>query len=283
MTVNDLKNTYQYAMHGNGAYKGLRQTNTLNAMEYWYKKGVRIFEIDMARTTDNEYVAVAHYLNKKDLNRIEIFDISEQCTLDWFMRQKLFSISTGGLNPLSLKTIIEQLRVHNDMIVMLDLFGMFTQEEATHFSKVLRSYIGCDLSLWNRILIESYNKAMSDGIQLAYSEANVIACVRYEENEHDRTTVSPQELLSRNIRFISYPWIYTADHPGELEAFSKSGITVFSRTKDNTLEKTLRAAGVHVNILAQRYDGARILYQYPLYLLTYLKRIAVKCYIKMKY
>lgn len=283
MTVNDLKNTYQYAMHGNGAYKGLRQTNTLEAMEHWYKKGVRVFEIDMARTSDNEYVAVAHYLNKKDLNRIEIFDISEQCALDWFMRQKLFSISTYGLKPLSLQTIVEQLRLHEDLIVMLDLFGMFTRAEAAALTCAVQNCIGNSDALWDRLLLEAYNEEMADGIQCTESRAHVIACVRYEENEHDAQIVSPQMLLDRGIHFISYPWMYTAEHPGELEAFSKSGITVFSRTKDNTLEKKLRAAGVHVNILAQRYDGARILYQYPLYLLTYLKRIAVKCYIKMKY
>ena len=280
-TVFDLQNGFSYAMHGNGAYKGLRQTNTQDAMLYWYHKGVRIFEIDMARTSDNQYAAVAHYMSRKDLRRLELFDPPEQCTLEWFKAQKLFSISTRGLTPLSLDRIVEQLVQHEDMIVMLDLFGMFTAEEAADFTQAVCVCIGRRTELWDRILLEAYNEDMMDGIQKTSGQANVIVCVRYEENEHEETTVAPQTLLDRGIHFISYPWHYCRNHDGELKEFAREGITVFSRTKDNRNEAELKEAGVKVNILAQRYDGFRILYQYPLYMMTYFKRVLVKIYIKL--
>ena len=280
-TVFELKNGFEYAMHGNGAYKGLRQTNTLDAMKYWYRKGVRIFEIDMAHTADGRYVAVAHYMNRKDLGRLELFDLPEKCTRNWFMKQKLFSISTNGLSPISLECIIEQLIIHDDMVVMLDLFGMFTEEEAKQFTQAVATCIGGRNGLWERILLEAYNKEMADGIQSISQEANVIACVRYEENEHDETTVIPNELLDRGIGFVSYPWHYVKEHQGEIENFIHNGLTVFSRTKDNTSVADLKRVGVNVNIIAQRYDGWKIIYQYPLYMLTYIKRIAVKVYVKL--
>lgn len=280
-TVFELKNGFEYAMHGNGAYKGLRQTNTLDAMQYWHRKGVRIFEIDMARTADERYVAVAHYMNCKDLGRLELFDLPEKCTQKWFMNQKLFSISTKGLLPLSLEGIIEELQTHEDIIVMLDLFGMFTEEEAKQFTQAVATCIGGRNDLWERILLESYNKKMADGIQSISEEANVIACVRYEENEHDESTVMPKELLDRNIQFISYPWYCVKEHQDELENFVRNGITVFSRTKDNTNTADLRNIGVNVNIIAQRYDGWKIIYQYPLYMMTYIKRIVVKMYLRI--
>lgn len=280
-TVFELRNSFEYAMHGNGAYKGLRQTNTLDAMQYWHQKGVHIFEIDMACTADGRYVAVAHYMNSKDLGRLELFDLPEKCTQNWFMNQKLFSISTKGLSPLSLEGIIEQLIIHDDMIVMIDLFGMFTEEEAMQFTQAVAVCIGTRSDLWQRILLEAYNKEMADGIQSISEEANVIACVRYEENEHDEATVMPKELLDRDICFISYPWHYVKEHQGEIEDFIHNGITVFSRTKDNTNATDLRSIGVNVNIIAQRYDGWKIIYQYPLYMLTYMKRIAVKMYLRI--
>lgn len=283
MNLLKMKDTYQYAMHGNGAYKGLRQTNTEDALVYWYQKGVRIFEIDMAKTSDNEYVAVAHYLNQKDLRRLEIFDLPEKCTSKWFMGHKLFSISTNGLKPLSTELIIELLMKYKDLIVMLDLFGFFTSDETAAFVENLTHYIGDNVEIWDRLLMESYNKEMAVGIQNMTDKANIIACVRFEENEDEKTTVTPQELLAKNIQFISYPWSCTLKHPGELENFSKTGITVFSRTKDNTLDRKLKRAGVSVNIIANRYDGARIIYQYPLYMMTYLKRILVKLYVKLKF
>lgn len=283
-TVRDLKKTFQYATHGLGAYKGLRQTNTYDALIYWYKKGIRVFEIDMAKTADDDYVAVAHYLNEKDLSRLEVFDLPEKHarTKEWFMGQKLFSISSVGLRPLSVESIIRLMNKHKDMIVMLDLFGLFTSEEATCFTSVLERYIGGSIDIWERLLLESYNQEMSMGIQSVSDKANIIACVRYEENEDDEAAVSAEELLSQGIRFISYPWYYTKKHPGELEIYARNGITVFSRTKDNTKESELKCAGVSVNIVAQKYDGARIVYQYPLYMMMYIKRILVKIYIRLK-
>lgn len=280
-TVFDLQNSFEYAMHGNGAYRGLRQTNTLDAMLYWYQRGVRVFEIDMARTSDDQYVAVAHYLNKKDLRRLEIFELPAQCTADWFMKRKLFSVSTRGLKPLSLQMIVDLLCSHQDMIVMLDLFGMFTLDEAEHFVKSLRDIISDREDLWKRILIETYNSEMMDGIQKVSDNVNIISCVRYEENEKDEHTVKPQELLSRGVHFVSYPWYCSESHPGEVEDFAGNGLIVFSRTKDNTMSDKLKQAGVKVNIVAQKYDGWRIVYQYPMYMLTYLKRIGVKIYIKL--
>ncbi len=284
MNIYELKDTYHYAMHGNGAFKGLRQTNTEDALMYWYSKGIRVFEIDMAETADGDYVAVAHYLNKKDLRRLELFELPNEAgrTKNWFMSQRLFTVSTLGLKPLSLETIIYLMDKHRDIVVMLDLFGLFTIDEAAGFTKVLVKYIESREKVWDRLLLESYNKEMLKGIRSVSDRANIIACVRYEENENAESTVTAQELLSQGVYFISYPWYCTEKHPGELETYARNGITVFSRTKDNTKESKLKRAGVSVNIVAQKYDGARIIYQYPLYIMTYIKRMLVKIYIKMK-
>jgi len=280
MTVHDLKHTYQYGTHGLGAYRGLRQTNTREAFDYWYQKGIRVFEIDMAHTMDDGYVAVAHGMDNVSLGRLEIALLPEQRTYGWFMGQKLFAVSTKGLTPLSLADIVELLVQHPDAVVMLDLFGMFAQEQAAHFTRTLAEIIGSRTALWERLLLEAYDLNMARGIQSAQPRANVIYCVRYEENVSQPTTLSPEELMGEGIRFASYPWYCTQLHPGEIETYAAAGMTVFSRTKFNTKDKALRSAGVHVNLIAKRFDGARIVYQWPLYMATYFKRIAVKLYLR---
>ena len=278
MDVFDLKGSYRHAMHGGGAFKGLRQTNTREAIVYWYGKGVRVFELDFAPTADGQFVAVAHSMDDRSLNRLEILELPSRGnrTASWFMGQKLFPVSTRGLNPVSLDTVADLLEKCPDCIFMLDLFGMFSFQECRVFTAALLERLPDAATMRNRILVEAYNRDMADGIQTAWQDANVIYCVRYEGNLDANETIPPEELLSRGIRFVSYPWYCTRKHPGELQSYSQAGITVFSRTKFNTLDNTLRDAGVSVDIVAVKFDGIGILWQFPLYMATYLKRMAVK-------
>ncbi len=284
MNISELKGSYNYAMHGNGAYKGLRQTNTREAFEYWHKKGVKVFEIDFARTSDDKYVAIAHTVEDKSLRRLEILDLPpmEERTEEWFMAQKLFSISTGGLTPLSLNTCVDTARSNEDCVFVFDLFGFFTVDESKNFALALKDYIGSDNKLWERILLEAYNQEMCEGLAEGAPEGNIIYCARYEYNDKEGGAVSPEWLLERNIRFVSYPWKYESLFKGEIEKYSSSGITVFSRTKFNTKNGKLKAAGVSVNLIAKRFDGIKILYQYPCYMLTYFKRFYVKKLVQKK-
>lgn len=282
MTVFDLKDGFQYAMHGNGAYKGLRQTNTKDALLYWYNKGIRVFEIDMAKTDDDQYVAVAHDLKDKSLKRLEIFNPPQNRTADWFMQQKLFSISTKGLKPLSLQSICDILKDHQDIIIMLDLFGMFSKDDSANFTQSLCEMVA-DRLTEKRLLLEAYNWEMVEGIKEKTDKINIIYCARYEDNLQEKSTVSAEELIQKNVRFVSYPWYCSELHPGEIEAYAESGITVFSRTKYNTKDAMLQKAGVSVNIIAKRFDGWKIAYQLPAYMMTYIKRIMVKMFVRLKY
>lgn len=285
MTVYELKNSFQYAMHGLGAYKGLRQTNSIDAFEYWYKKGVKIFEIDMAKAEKGKYVAVAHDLKDWSLHRLELFNLPKESerTLRWFMHQRLFKVSTKGLKPFSLKEVVETVDKYQDIIFMFDLFGMFTEDDAKLFTNTLARIIGDRNNLWDRLLIEAYNVEMITGINEGDKKANIIFCSRYEENSNERTTISAQELLSKGVNFVSYPWCYSNKHNGEIKAYSDADITVFSRTKYNTKNSKLKKEGVSVNIIANRFDGVKIVYQFPLYMLTYINRLGIKIYLKLKW
>lgn len=281
-SVHQLKDSFQYAMHGCGAYKGLRQTNTKEAILHWYGKGVRVMEIDMASTSDGDYVAVAHHLDKKDLRRLEIFNLPESRTKDWFMSQKLFSISTSGLTPLSLKSIVDLMKEKEDLIVMFDLFGLFSEQESKQFVEKLNAYID-DLCIWDRCLLETYNTSMIEGIDAARKDTNIIACVRYEDNINEKEAISPECLLSNGVKFVSYPWYIKALHPEEIMQYSKAGITVFSRTKSNRQSHQLIKEGVSVNIVANRFDHFLMPIQWALYMTTYVKRIYIKLLIKLNY
>ena len=199
------------------------------------------------------------------------------------MNQRLFTISTNkGLTPLSLENIVDLLAKFEDLIIMFDLYGLFSMEEAGHFTAKLFSFID-NQRLWNRCLLEAYNMDMVDGIKRYSQDANIIYCVRYEGNLKDSTTVTPLELLDKSIKFVSYPWFINRMYPGEISKYTSSGITVFSRTKSNINTSALKECGVSVNIVANKFDKTLFPIQWLLYMLTYLKRAIVKTYIKIKY
>lgn len=149
MDLTSLKGQYNYCMHGLGAIGGLRQTNTLEAFNRWYKRGVRVFEFDIARTEDDRYVAVAHTVDEKSMFRMEITEKPQEYTYDWYMGQKLFPKSTKGLTPLSLESIIQLLVKHNDCVFMLDLFGMFTEDKTKHFLNAIDTVVGIEEVRYN--------------------------------------------------------------------------------------------------------------------------------------
>lgn len=240
---------FQYAMHGLGAYKGLRQTNTLEALQYWYAKGVRIFEIDIAITDDNQYVAVAHTVDQKSMKRLEILEEPVQYDKSWFMSQKLFPLTTKGLTPLDFFSICDLLSKYSDMIFMIDIFGFFEKSQTAALLNSLSEVLTQKKFLKDRILVEAYNMDMAHVInERGYQ---IIYCGRYEYDTDPIDIESRiRTLQSLNVKYVSYPWMYHDRFPGEIEQYVKSGINVFSRTKYNNKTAELKKSGVMVNIVA---------------------------------
>lgn len=275
MTINDLNKGFHYCMHGLGAYKGLRQTNTLEALDYWYKKGVRVFELDIAITDDCQYVAVAHTVDAPSMKRLDIVERPVMYTYDWFMSKKLFPVTTDGLTPISLQMIPSIMREYPDSIIMFDIFGFFTARQTFDFCTALKNIIdGHELN--DRILVEAYNFKMLGSI--CEQKLEPIYCARHEHDltVTDAVSLRVASLKECGVRFISYPWKYTEKFAGEIKAYTQAGFTVFSRTKYNTLTQQLQEAGVTVNIIAYRFDGAKAPFQKLAYYAACFKRLVAK-------
>lgn len=282
MTVHELKGKFNYCMHGLGAFAGVRQTNTKEAFLRWYKKGVKVFEFDIGKTDDSKYVAVAHTVDEKSMRRMEVFEKPDIYAYDWFMKQTLFSLSTKGLTPISLQNIVDMLSDYKDAVFMLDLFGMFAKEQILKFLEALTFCIGEKKELHERLLIEAYT---TETVALiSKSGYKGIYCARYEYNTGENDVESVISFLKENdIFFISYPFMYTEMFPGEIEKYSKSGMTVFSRTKYNNKNKKLIESGVSVNIVSYVFEKKVCVFQYMRYMLACTRRLLAKIYVRIKY
>lgn len=254
MDINGLRNSFQYGMHGCGFYKGTYHVNALEALKYWRKQGVKVMEIDMAKTQDGGFVALAHLMNKHYLNLVEI-DIpadGEQLTESWFMNQKLCKRTTSGLSPINLSMIVELMREDPELIVMFDLWRMWERIDTRNFSEQLSILASDDIK--GRCVIEVYNKTMLDGIRDADNKLRIMYCVHGSQDPHFDEEVNPTILKGLGINIISYPWLCTKDHPGELEKYKEAGFIIFSLFKDNRFSYQMQKVGVNVNLVDIKYN-----------------------------
>jgi glycerophosphoryl diester phosphodiesterase len=264
-------------MHGLGAYRGVRQTNSRDAFLHWYERGIRVFEVDLALADDGKYIAVAHGVDDRSLNRLELVNLPEHRTSAWFMAQKLFAISTEGLAPLCLESILALMGSCPDAVFMLDLFGLFEREQVKAFSAELLHLLAGRTALLDRLLIESYNEEMLCALRDFVPGASVIHAVRHECRPTQETDAQTIDMLeAKCVRFVSFPWMYAWKDMRGLAAYHEANLTIFSRSKFNTQTWVMKRAGVAVNLVSARFDGALILVQWPMYMATYVKRAYMK-------
>lgn len=255
MDIEDLKGSFLYGMHGCGFYKGTNHVNSLEALRYWRKRGVKVMEIDVSRTYDGGFVALAHLMNKHylDLVEIDIPENPEKLTEEWFMSQQLCNRTTKGLTPMNLPMIVDLMRNDSELIVMFDLWRMWDSKDTRDFSMCFSKIASEDIK--KRCVIEVYNKNMLAGIREADSDLKVMYCVHGPQDPEFDENVSPDNLKQLGISIISYPWLSTQEHPGELESYHDAGFTIFSLYKDNRYCKQMKNAGVNVNLVDVKYSN----------------------------
>lgn len=283
MVISDLKGSFLYGMHGCGYYKRAAHTNAYDALKYWQGQGVKVMEIDISKTKDNNFVALAHLMNKHYLNLIEISYpdnlADDTLTEEWFMKQKICAKTTGGMKPMNLNTIVHEMTINNDLFVMFDLWRMWEKQNTYDFAQKLKELLKKE-NLLKRCVLEVYNKDMLAGIRESEPDLPIIYCVHNDirEPQFDEN-VSPFILKKMGVEIISFPWSQTKYYPQEIEAYHKEGFTIFSLTRNNIGSKKLKKAGVNVNLVDILYTPTSVLPILYYQSLSGLQKIVDKIYI----
>lgn len=279
MNVYDLKGNFTYAMHGCGAYQGILHSNSVDALEYWRRKGVKFFEIDVALASDGCHVAIAHGLSDDYLRHWEIYNApqSENRTSSWFLTQRLCHLSSRGLRTMRVSDIIEWLKSDEEIIVMFDLYNLWSNA-AGALAREIQSLISDCEYLWDRILIECYFQDQAEAVKLVSNSINIIFCVNDKSAQHYRVEqISIERLKELGVGYISYPWKYVNSEE-DIKKFVDAGFVVMSLVRSNFSSQKLKKAGVsivNVDILFGRFS---ILWQLPSFLIGRIRYYSVKVY-----
>jgi len=257
MEVKDLLGKYQYGMRALGSIAGTYHTNTLEGYEHWKQAGIKFWETDVAITADSRYVMIGHFLDAETMQRMEIDNLPDPLTYDWYMKQKLFPKSTKGLTPLSLEDMIGFAKAETDAVYMLDMYPFSLDDSynrTKHFLTYLDNCIGKDKSLYDRIIVEAYNKGMIEAIgefpQIKYLQMSIS---KFMENEGvDDIDQVVQYARENHINVISYEWRYAKEHIDHLEVLKDCGFVFISRSVTNLFD-TARKKKYGVNIALLDY------------------------------
>ena len=63
-----MENEVIFGMHALGMYEGQTYTNSREAFAYWYGKGIRFFEADVATTKSGDFVMQHSFKKGKEGN-----------------------------------------------------------------------------------------------------------------------------------------------------------------------------------------------------------------------
>lgn len=107
------KDTNRFIAHAGGMIDNLIYTNSLEALNLSYKKGFRLFELDIQKTKDGKYVA-AHYWD--EWATITNYQKETPVTHEEFMKHKIYD----SLTPLDMKAINKWFKEHKDAILVTD-------------------------------------------------------------------------------------------------------------------------------------------------------------------
>ena len=103
----------RYIAHAGGEINGIRSTNTKEALDQNYKKGFRLFELDIIKTSDGKYVAAHDW---KMWARFTDYRGQLPPSLEEFKKYKIY----GDYTTLDLKGVNDWFKAHPDATLVTD-------------------------------------------------------------------------------------------------------------------------------------------------------------------
>ncbi len=160
--------TMRYIAHAGGEIDGKIYTNTKEALDLNYLKGFRLFELDIRKTTDGQFVAVHDWKEWSTFtNSKGIYPVSHK----EFLSKKVY----GKYTPLDIQRINEWFEKHKDAILVTDKVN-----DPIAFSKQF-----CDK---NRLMMELFteeavNKGLECGILSVMPSQSIVRTMKKRDVE----------------------------------------------------------------------------------------------------
>lgn len=216
-TATSWYTTYSVIAHAMGSVNGVDYTNSKEAFEQSYKKGYRVFEIDLSFTSDNRIVLWHDW--EEDTGKYVKQSGRKIPTYEFFMSHKICKKYT----PLSLEDLIDIMESHPDIYVVTD-------SKETNYLSILKSLVKEskeDDTILNRFIIQFYEYDQYAKIQKVYSFKN---CLFTIYNLRDRNLDHIGSFCKENkVPVVGVPPKY-AGNKRDVAKLKEYGVYVYTYT-----------------------------------------------------
>jgi glycerophosphoryl diester phosphodiesterase len=213
--------------HAGGNVDGVQGTNAIEAVEYNYNMGHRVFELDFNLTSD-DVLAGIHDWGEKNIAPA------------WaeFSAKKILDRYT----PTSYEQFIRFLSTHKDAYIVTDTksYDLTDAQIAKQFQIMYDTTEKVDPSIRERIIIQVYNQNMYHLINKIYKYPNILytlyatpdtedQAAKFIESEHIPVVVMPPEranqpFLDRLTGLGARIYLHTLNDYNEVESWRSKGV-----------------------------------------------------------
>ncbi|WAW15518.1 stalk domain-containing protein [Peptostreptococcus equinus] len=171
----------KFIAHALGGVDGFKYTNTKEAMESSYNKGIRVLEGDLTMTSDGKLV-LCHSFSKEYLKAYKLPEnwSSEKPTQKKFLSEKI----KGKYTTLSFEDIANYMKEHKDVYFVVDLKDNSTSNVNKSYKELLRVGKNVDTEILKRIIPQINNSHMYKPIMNIYNFKSMIYTI-YDKNEKE--------------------------------------------------------------------------------------------------
>jgi glycerophosphoryl diester phosphodiesterase len=224
--------------HALGGIQGFTYTNSREALELNYRRGHRVFEVDLQTTSDGIMVA-RHDWGQALAELLEqVFDPARpiQSYLD-FRSQRTYR----KFSPLSLRDIAEFMAAHEDIWLVTDTKTVTEAGASSDFDALMKVFCDAAPLALERVIPQIYNQQMLGFVRGVFPFKHIIYTL-YQASDGDDSVI--EFCKKNNISVVAMP-------PARLsDLFAKklnaAGIRVYIHTINNSAEvRQLFRRGVH--------------------------------------
>ncbi len=215
--------------HAMGAVGGCSYSNSLEAFERNYRRGYRVFEVDLELTSDGVAVLRHNWSNFCDTPE---FSVESPPSLDRYKKSKIYKLFT----PLSIDELIDLMARYQDAYIVVDKLYSNTR---TYVSQIVEKAAG--RGVIDRFVIQVFdieNYKLIDGIH--HFKNYLFTLYRHGQV---RLNEVADFCVERGIPAIAFPKEWASNNAAAI--FKKRGLKVYAHTVNKPAEAdSLKKLGV---------------------------------------
>ncbi|WP_135549046.1 phosphatidylinositol-specific phospholipase C/glycerophosphodiester phosphodiesterase family protein [Paenibacillus cymbidii] len=236
--------------HAMGGIDGEAYTNSLDAFERSYKRGYRVFEVDLL-LTDDDKLAARHDWSEDVQPGLPDDLIGDSISLAEFKEQPILD----KYKPLSFRDIVRLMLRYPDIRIVTDTKETDVDLVRTQFEYMKRTAAMIDLSVLDRIIPELYTPEMYDAVMAIYPFPDKLYSLYLNDSTSGEVVRFVRE---HQIRTVAMPVNRALLDPFLVRKLNDAGVMTYVHAVNNKLEMKLLLSlgvyGVYSDFLANDAD-----------------------------